>query len=183
MARTPDASVTKAIHEAALTLVTANGLSGLSMEKVAAEAGVNKTTLYRRYKNVESLLTEVVSAITAESVPTPNKGSLREDLIQLSNAASKVLDEPTNRTLMAILVTTSEPASVRRQWWQGRVDAVATIYEQAMQRSEPLPDIDPEQLLERLSGYLHIRTTILRRPPDKREVAAVIDELIGSREN
>ena len=181
MARTPDASVTQSIHASVLGLIAANGINGLSMEKVAADAGVNKTTLYRRYRSVENLIADVVEAITTESVPTPDTGTLRGDLELIANAASRVLDEPANRALMAVLVTTSEPASVREQWWDGRVAAIATIYNQATDRGDPLPDLAPERLLERLAGFLHMRTTVLRRPPKNAEVSDLIDELLGLR--
>ena len=181
MARTPDSSVTESIHNAALDLITANGLTGLSMEKVASDAGVNKTTLYRRYGNIENLIAELVDTITKQSVPTPDTGSLRRDLEAIANTAAKVLDNSTSRTLAAILVTTGEPASVRKQWWDGRVAAVTTLYDQAIARGESLPALGPEQLLERLAGYLHLRTTMMRRPPKKSEVSALVDELLASR--
>lgn len=177
MARTPDASVTESIHNAALTLITTAGLTGVSMEKVAAEAGVNKTTLYRRYASIENLIAELITTLTSDAVPTPDTGSLRGDLELLANVASEAIDGPTSRTLMAILITTGGPALVGQQWWDGRVEAVATIYHHASERGEELPSLEPEQLLERLAGYLHMRTTVLRRPPTQAEVSAVIDGL------
>ncbi len=181
MARTPDAAVTQSIHNAALSLITTTGLTGLSMEKVASEAGVNKTTLYRRYNSVENLIADLIDAITTEAVPTPDTGTLRGDLEAIANVAAKVLDDSTSRTLAAILVTTGEPASVRQQWWSGRLDAITTIFEQAEARGESLPRLAPEPLLERLAGYLHLRTTMLRRPPDSKEVSTLIDELLELR--
>ena len=181
MARTPDASVTQSIHAAALSLIAANGMTGLSMEKVAVNAGVNKTTLYRRYRSIENLIADVVEAITTESVPTPDTGTIRGDLELIANTAAHVLDEPTSRALMAVLVTTNEPASVREQWWLGRVNAIDTIYSQASARGDELPVLKPEELLERLAGYLHMRTTVLRRPPNAKEVSVLIDELLGLR--
>lgn len=181
MARTPDAAVTQSIHNAALDLITTNGLTGLSMEKVASAAGVNKTTLYRRYNSVDNLLADLVDAITSQAVPTPDTGTLRGDLEAIANVAANALDDSTSRTLAAILVTTGEPASVRQQWWSGRVDAITAIYEQAESRGESLPGLAPEPLLERLAGYLHLRTSMLRRPPDPDEVATLIDELLELR--
>lgn len=151
------------------------------MDKVAAEAGVNKTTLYRRYGDLENLLVEVVRAVTTQAVPTPDTGSLRKDLLTLATAAVTVLDQPTNRTLIAVLVSDGGPSAMREQWWESRTTAVKEIFDRAADRDEILPNLTPEELLERLSGYLHIRTTILRKPPTKRELARLVDELIDAR--
>src|SRR5262245_49025533 len=66
MARPRDQNVTDAAHEATIRLLSELGYAGVTMERVAREAGVGKPALYRRYKDKPEL---VVGAILATKLP------------------------------------------------------------------------------------------------------------------
>src|SRR4030095_14956520 len=51
----------RAIIEATLDLIAADGLSAVSIEGVAAKAGVGKTTIYRRWPNKEALICDAAA--------------------------------------------------------------------------------------------------------------------------
>ena len=69
-----------AIRLAALSMLPEHGFRALSMEAVAARAGVSKATLYRRYKSKEDLIADVLRAIPNDS-STPDLGSVRDELL------------------------------------------------------------------------------------------------------
>ena len=74
----------KAIIDATLALlVEAGGVVGVSIEAVAARAGVGKTTIYRRWPNKEAL---IIDALVSLKEPEPELGgvSVRDDLIALA---------------------------------------------------------------------------------------------------
>jgi AcrR family transcriptional regulator len=52
----------------------------MSVEGVAAEAGVGKTTIYRRYASKEDLVVAAVSSLRDPSRPFPDLGGLRADI-------------------------------------------------------------------------------------------------------
>ncbi|TMM37431.1 MAG: TetR/AcrR family transcriptional regulator [Actinobacteria bacterium] len=73
----------EAIIEAVLDLL-ADGTpaESISIESVAARAGVGKATIYRRWSNKEALLVDAVSSVKGE--PPKIKGeSVRDDLVTL----------------------------------------------------------------------------------------------------
>src|SRR4051812_38737959 len=76
----------KAIVDATLALlVEEGGVSGVSIEAVAARAGVGKTTIYRRWPNKEALIIDALAALR-EPIVEPRGQSVREDLITWARA-------------------------------------------------------------------------------------------------
>ncbi len=72
----------RAIIDAVLEEVIAEGIDGMSIEQVAARAGVAKATVYRRWPNKAALLLEAVTGVEVE-LPTLTGVSVRDDLVLL----------------------------------------------------------------------------------------------------
>ena len=69
----------RAVHDAVRELLSEPGTE-LSIPAVAARSGVHETTVYRRWRTIESLVLDVaLERVTAES-PVPATGDLRADL-------------------------------------------------------------------------------------------------------
>src|SRR5262245_2839968 len=75
--------VVRGILGAALTELARTGYGALRIEDVAARAGVNKTTVYRRWSTKEDLVRAALLSITNDRFTPPNTGSLRTDLLQI----------------------------------------------------------------------------------------------------
>src|SRR5438309_2129391 len=82
----------RAILGAAVEELVERGLAGVSMESIAARAGVAKTTLYRRWKDKVALCLEAVGR-TKAPLAEPATGSLRGDLVQLAGQQYRELWE------------------------------------------------------------------------------------------
>src|SRR3954453_19377357 len=78
--RTPRAD--KLIIDAALEEYGEHGWSGFTMDGGARRAGVGKSTVYLRWQDKDSLLTEAVSTRVG-AVGAVDTGTLRGDLVQL----------------------------------------------------------------------------------------------------
>src|SRR5438105_4395585 len=72
-----------AILAATLHLLIEQGFNGLTMEAVAARAGVGKATVYRRWPSKVPLVVEALRAAGEERVAVPASGSVEADLHQL----------------------------------------------------------------------------------------------------
>src|SRR5471030_1229009 len=72
----------RAIVDAVLEEVIQEGIDGMSIEQVAARAGVAKATVYRRWPNKEALLLDAVTGVEVE-LPTLVGWSVRDDLVTL----------------------------------------------------------------------------------------------------
>ena len=72
----------RAILDAAIDLFAEQGYQAMSIEVIAARAGVGKTTVYRRWPSKEDLIVDAIDELILE-VHLPDTGSLRDDLIEL----------------------------------------------------------------------------------------------------
>lgn len=88
----------RAILNAAIDLFVEEGFEGMSVEGVAARAGVGKTTIYRRWSSKEDLVIEAIDELIFDMQP-PDTGSVREDLVEML-------------TTVQILMTTSRAGEV-----------------------------------------------------------------------
>jgi AcrR family transcriptional regulator len=70
----------EAILDAALRLLAEQGYSRMSMDGVAAAAGVSKPTIYLRYRGKADLVTQAMASLRSAGIP-PLTGDLRADLV------------------------------------------------------------------------------------------------------
>jgi AcrR family transcriptional regulator len=82
LGRPRDASVDAAITRAVLEVLDEVGLNAMSMDAVAARAGVGKATIYRRWNSKEDLVVDVMASLVA-AVEVPETDDIRTDLITL----------------------------------------------------------------------------------------------------
>ena len=61
---------------ATLAELAGTGYAALTVDNVARRAGVHKTTIYRRWKNRESLVTDAMTDLAATQVPFPDTGDI-----------------------------------------------------------------------------------------------------------
>ena len=87
--RPRSARADEAIIEATLDLLaTGTPVEAMSIEAVAARAGVGKATIYRRWANKEQLIVDAVASIKGEP-PAVAGESVRDDLIALLRPVGK----------------------------------------------------------------------------------------------
>ncbi len=78
--RPRSAAVDAAILDAALRLLAAEGYARMSVDRVAAEAGVSKAAIYLRYRGKADLATAALAHLR-EAGQRPPTGDLRADLV------------------------------------------------------------------------------------------------------
>jgi AcrR family transcriptional regulator len=98
--RPPNPEADRKILEAAQKLLVMDGFVGMSIEAVAAEAGVAKTTIYRRWRDKAELATAAIGALLPLVVPQPT-GSTYDDLIMLLDHNRRSIDMGLPGTLLA----------------------------------------------------------------------------------
>ena len=76
----------RAILTATVELLAERGLAAMSIEEVAARAGVGKTTIYRRWPSKGLLALDAFVASFREEQPLPDTGTLRGDLLAALHA-------------------------------------------------------------------------------------------------
>src|SRR5215469_4134373 len=94
---------TDAIVAAFYAELAENGHERLTMDRVAARAGVGKAALYRRWPSKERMLADLVTAIARTDGPPIDHGSLPADLRAYIGDAAGLLSDPLFQRIMPYL--------------------------------------------------------------------------------
>ena len=97
--RPRDEAVDAAIIAAAVDELAARGFAALSIEGVAARAGVAKTTIYRRWANAADLALDAMRTFEQDVREAPD-GSVRDQLVWLVDGMRRKWNDPTYRAIM-----------------------------------------------------------------------------------
>ncbi|WP_121712375.1 TetR/AcrR family transcriptional regulator [Streptomyces sp. E5N91] len=153
------------------------GHEGLTVEGVAARAGVHRTTVYRRWRDVGGLLVDVIDAAGEMDWQPPDTGSLRGDLTALNREIqeSLVVRPSFAVALMAASFHSEQAARAQTRLWADRYAQCEILVERAVERGE-LPvrgargatDLDARSLLIAATAPVYHQVVLLRADPDPR---------------
>jgi AcrR family transcriptional regulator len=164
----------RAILDATVRLLERGGYRNLTIEGVAAEAGVGKQTIYRWWKSKAELVMEAYVAASDARTPEPDTGTLWGDLEAILLPVfrlNEAFDRGTalaNKTLMAQaqLEPGFLPVYVElHAYWRG---PLRNVLARAKERSELHPDADGEALIDVLLGAAWYRLLLEHAPLDER---------------
>jgi AcrR family transcriptional regulator len=175
------ARVRSAVLAAAFERLTQNGLAALTIADVAKASGVHETSIYRRWKTVAALALDACLEFAADTVPMPDTGSLRSDLIALSQLVVRSLESPATRALIECRFTNPDPsqiAEIRRGFWAERLDAARGIFERAARRGELDPGCDVKFALELLIAPLYLRALATGEPLAEWPIETAVDAIL-----
>ncbi len=175
------AEVDARIRHAAFSQLVAGGYAGLSIEAVAAAAGVAKTTIYRRYPTKRDLAIAALSE--AAQVPVvPDDLEAREALdLFVRGAIGALVKSGAARILGSLLVEDRrEPGlleAFRARLVGPRREVGAALLRRGIERREIRPDADPLLVTELIAGAVFGHHVILGQPVDEAWIRGVIDHV------
>ena len=154
-----------AVLAATLEVLSENGPAAFTVAEVAQRAGVHETSIYRRWGTRERLALEAMSELSAELIPIPDKGSLREDLAALGHELVEYVDSPLGKALTRTMANSDddeEAAKARARFWNSRFTECNLIVDRAVARGELPSSIDGRMLLEVFVAPIHFRLLLTR---------------------
>lgn len=138
-----------AIEAATLELLVEQGYAGLSVEGVAARAGVGKASIYRRWESKLELVLHSVVHRCQEHVVSPDTGALRSDLLELFGAMLQKYRRD-GAVMRAFVAEQSRHPELARAWRETflseRRAAMREVLVRAVERGELAADSDLELL-------------------------------------
>lgn len=169
------------VLDAAIVELGRSGYAGFRMEAVASRAGVNKTTIYRRWPSRAALIAAVVNRMRTplRESPLPDTGQLETDLVDAftrrftfgrkreGRAWARLLEERHNPEVEAIV---GDVVEERRNQWRLMVT-------RAIDRGDLPPGTDAQLLLDFVRAIVDSRGS--SRPLDAAWLSSAVRTVIA----
>ncbi|HLL68498.1 MAG TPA: TetR/AcrR family transcriptional regulator [Micromonosporaceae bacterium] len=145
------------IIEAVLAMLAeGTAVAELSIEAVAARAGVGKATIYRRWASKDALIVDAVAALKGP-IPQVEGESVREDLLTLLRSIGRVEDSRAGRILGCLMPQVHRSESLHRLYQEilePRREVGRAVLRRGVARGELRADLDVELTLSVLTAPL-----------------------------
>lgn len=181
--RPPSTRAHEAILEATRELLVAGGVHGLTVEGVAARAGVAKTTIYRRYRSKDELALAVLVDMVEHVASVPDLGDTRAELVGFVDRAVKILRSTlmgrVMQGLVSDLATDPELARAFRERVVAlRVAELQRLIERGIERGDLRPDADYQLVNELLFGPVYYRLLLSGAPLDDNLAERIVSSVL-----
>jgi AcrR family transcriptional regulator len=168
--------VEAAILRATLDLLDEAGFEKLTVESVAARAGVAKTAVYRRWPSKVPLVVEALTRARPE-VAVPDTGDLRTDMLALWAGMTGGERRSVERLLPVFRTSLAAGDELRVLLWERyfepRLRASYAVIERAAARGQVRADADPALAFDLLFGPLVYRW-LRGSAPDEETIGRVV---------
>lgn len=168
------ARVRDAVHEAVVELL-ADGEIDATIPRIAERAGVNPTSIYRRWGGRDHLMLDAAVTRLRATSPIPDTGSLRGDLLGWAEGVERAMRDRRGQILLRALVATLSPDEKPLEYLQARGDDLQATLDKAAARGEPVPSVD--EVLDFVLAPLYLRV-LFRRPVEPGTAAELVERLL-----
>jgi len=151
----------RAILEAALALMARDGYTRMSVDAVAAEAGVSKPTVYLRYPSKAALATAALAHLREQAAPAET-GDTHADLVAQLRHFREGIERPYGMTMLGTVLAEEHHTpelleQFRAHVVQPRRRMLRSVLEHAQARGELRADVDLDTAVNMLIGsyYAH----------------------------
>jgi len=159
--RPRDPSRDGVIRAAILRLLAESGYAALTMDAVAAEAGVGKATIYRRWRTKTDLVVDTIAEVNRVEALVPDTGTLEGDLRMLLHNLVTTINSPMGAATVSLLSALPHQPDLAAAFRSGPLGQWNTSFGQvwahaeargeitAGQANSPVPDVASALLVQR----------------------------------
>ncbi|MGI8810269.1 MAG: TetR/AcrR family transcriptional regulator [Acidimicrobiales bacterium] len=163
--RPRSAEADRAILRAAVDLLADEGYGGVTMEGVAARAGVGKATVYRRWASKSALVVDAISACRESRSQPPDTGSVHDDLLLfLQGFMDHIRTSDAGRVMPALVTELARnpelAVAFREGFVQPRRARVLEAVRRGVERGEVREGVDAEVVADAVVALLMHRFLI-----------------------
>ena len=166
------------IAAAVVELLVDRGAEECTFTNVAELAGVERSTLYRRYDNRWAMISEALFAHHQVDFAVEASGDFRADMTaHLHKVAASLESTPGRAMVVAAAMARVERSPAGGRYWANRRDQLQPIIDAAVESGQMRPGIDPNELFAASDGPLFFRLLIADAPIDDAFIGQVVDNL------
>lgn len=179
--RRPAEEVRAAVLHTVGSILLTEGSADLTYERVAREAGVSKTTLYKWWPSTGALALDGYFHAVEETLAFPDTGDIRADLrSQLQSFRKLMTTTPGGRTLLELIgrsQTDPELATAFRQLYSSQRRRLAgERLRRAQEAGQIHSGVDVQIIVDQLWGAVYHRLLI----PDEPVTEQFVDGLVAN---
>jgi AcrR family transcriptional regulator len=172
----------QAILTAASELLARDGFTGVTVEAIAARAGVSKATIYRWWPNKAAVVTESFLELAAPQITFEGSGSIGEDLRQQMRRLTQLLASSGGQVIAALMAESQTDATVAEAFLSGwvmvRRRETRAVIERGMASGELRADLDVEVVMDALYGPIYFRMLARHLPLDDAFADTLADHVL-----
>jgi len=171
------ADVTRRINEAVLGLLIEGGVDACTFQNVAARAGIERSTLYRRNPDRWTTIVDAIIDLADRETPFNDSGSFRADLTDTLRQLAAILSGPLGPPIMTVAAALQAghgPGETGR-FWAIRQEQIRPMFDAAIARGKLPADVNQDDVFAMAAGPLFFRTFVIGRPVDDEFIAKVVD--------
>lgn len=174
------AEVTRRINEAVLSLLIEGGIDACTFQNVAAKAGIERSTLYRRSPDRWPTIIDAIIEFADRATPVADTGSFRDDLRLMLHRLRIVLAGPLGPPVMGVAAALQGGAAPDQseRFWANRRKQLAPMFDAAIARGELAPDVNWEQLFAMAAGPLFFYAFVIGREADDATIETIVDTVV-----
>ncbi|HCO02102.1 MAG TPA: TetR family transcriptional regulator [Actinobacteria bacterium] len=181
--RPRNADCDTAILAATAELLGECGYGRLSIEGVAARAGVGKSTIYRRWPSKVPLVIDAVACLHETAVPAEDEDTRQALVMSLSRFIHLLSESPAGPVLFGLIAELPRnpdlARAVREELLSKRRSRVFAILQRGIERGELREDTDLELTADLLAGPVFVRLMITGGPTPPDLAERVVDQVLA----
>ncbi|MGH9179003.1 MAG: TetR/AcrR family transcriptional regulator [Acidimicrobiales bacterium] len=167
---------------ATLDLLGEVGYGRLTIEGVAARAGVGKSTIYRLWPGKLELAEDAIGSLKA-AVAVPDEGTVRERVVALLRQVARITAGPTWSSCLPAIIDAAERdpevAALHRRTSAERRQVLVDLLAEGVRAGEVDAGLDLELAAECLAGPILVRRLLLHEPFDPDAVPRLVEQVLA----
>src|ERR1044071_8905259 len=184
-AKTPDrgrprrTKTRERLLSAAGRILKHEGYARLTMERVALESGVAKTTLYRRWPTKAALCMELYLEVAGQELRDPDTGGIAGDLKHIANTVVRLQTQTVAGPALLGLIAEAQinpetQMAFLAEFAGRRREVTRLVLRRAIERGELAPDTDIDLVIDALGGAVTFRLLQGHAPLSAKFVDALV---------
>lgn len=171
-----------AVLQATLDLLERAGYPSLTIDGVAAQAGVSKATIYRWWRDKTMLVLEAFLALLSPRIDFDETSSVRDNFTRQLKAMADLFNRPLGRSMLAAIAGSEPDTEVvqafHASYLMPKRNEAKRFLEAGVERGELLPGFDLDIALDMIYAPVYHRFVIYKTPPDGAYIETLVESVL-----